>query len=436
MRVLTLALLFAAGPLRALTLEAPAAPSAPSPALARFFAAAETAPSRFTWWDPALLKIQSLRLEALQSPESAGQDEDRLYNLFIPGLDALPTEAREALVRLERRRSGLLVRVESLESSLGPADGRRESLASVKKGIVDARLSADLDRLESDLNAMFPHAASAAAPTERLAALERIERRASFAERARFQSLYGSTGAKASTPAGLSGLYDGGAYALPGPAPLAKAKTTAPNYSGELAKPVIRNPFPAGGTPPPSPEAKPVGMDASFWDKPFIRKVVGLVDRFGEAFGVYDLLRTAGAADPRAFVLALIRNESLFNPAIVSPAGAVGLMQVMPGTARGYGENGDLRDITVNIRTGMKCLRDCLGHVLQYGGDLRHALAAYNAGEGRVIIYKRNARGEKVFDHIQLPRITETKNYISWVLKTYGEYTTPSAGTDAALALR
>lgn len=78
---------------------------------------------------------------------------------------------------------------------------------------------------------------------------------------------------------------------------------------------------------------------------------------------------------------AVVRAESSYRPAAVSPKGAMGLMQLMPALARTYGLD-DPFDPERNLEAGLRHLR---GLLLKY--DLRRALAAYNAGEGAVSRY-------------------------------------------------
>ncbi len=81
-----------------------------------------------------------------------------------------------------------------------------------------------------------------------------------------------------------------------------------------------------------------------------------------------------------ALVFALIRVESGFDPNAVSPAGAVGLLQVMPSTYKWlrekYGIEGDLTDPASNIEIGLFYLK----YLLERYGDLEEALMAYNVG--------------------------------------------------------
>jgi len=137
------------------------------------------------------------------------------------------------------------------------------------------------------------------------------------------------------------------------------------------------------------------------------RKAIPILDVLGEGLGVYNLLRAAGIREPRVFVLGLIRAESDFQPGAVSPAGALGLMQVMPGTAAYFGIRHGLFELSSNIRAGLLALR----HSLQELRHPEHALAGYNAGVHRV--RKSLARTGDI------PRITETRRYVSKIMAFY-----------------
>lgn len=104
-------------------------------------------------------------------------------------------------------------------------------------------------------------------------------------------------------------------------------------------------------------------------------------------------------------IRAVIKAESNFNPQAVSHAGAQGLMQLMPATARSLGVN-DSFDPEQNVMAGTRFLSDMLQ---RYNGDLDSALAAYNWGPGNVD--KRPDR---------LPR--ETRDYLSRVKQLYSSY--------------
>jgi soluble lytic murein transglycosylase-like protein len=100
-----------------------------------------------------------------------------------------------------------------------------------------------------------------------------------------------------------------------------------------------------------------------------------------------------------ALIDALVWQESRWRADAVSPVGARGLAQLMPGTARELGVNPD--DPFANLEGGARYLREQLD---RFDGDLEKALAAYNAGPGRV-----TAAGG-------IPRIRETQIYVSSVM--------------------
>ncbi len=105
---------------------------------------------------------------------------------------------------------------------------------------------------------------------------------------------------------------------------------------------------------------------------------------------------------PPAFVESVARTESALNQRAVSPKGALGVMQLMPETARKLGA--DPNDLEQNIDAGTRLLRDLL---VRYNGDVVKALAAYNAGEGAVDRYNG------------LPPYPETQNYVNKVIHGY-----------------
>ncbi len=120
--------------------------------------------------------------------------------------------------------------------------------------------------------------------------------------------------------------------------------------------------------------------------------VAELIQAFATEYGV----------DP-ALIEAVIRVESNFNRKAVSRKGAQGLMQLMPATIRRLSV-GDAFDPHENIGAGVRHLRQLLD---QFQGDLRLALAAYNAGENAVLRYKA------------VPPYQETRDYVTKVLSLY-----------------
>jgi soluble lytic murein transglycosylase-like protein len=110
-----------------------------------------------------------------------------------------------------------------------------------------------------------------------------------------------------------------------------------------------------------------------------------------------------------ALLHAVISVESRYNPKAVSPAGAAGLMQLMPHTAKRYGVT-DALDPRQNLNGGARYLRDLLR---LFNNDTSLALAAYNAGENAV---KRHGN--------RIPPYRETQRYVPKVLAFYQRYRT------------
>jgi soluble lytic murein transglycosylase-like protein len=115
-----------------------------------------------------------------------------------------------------------------------------------------------------------------------------------------------------------------------------------------------------------------------------------------------------------ALIRAVISVESGYNPSAVSRAGAVGLMQLMPATAKRYNVT-DAHDPAQNIHGGTQYLRDLLR---MFNNDLHLTLAAYNAGEQAVVRYRN-----------RIPPYRETLEYVPKVMKFYKRY---SGGNTAA----
>ncbi len=128
---------------------------------------------------------------------------------------------------------------------------------------------------------------------------------------------------------------------------------------------------------------------------------------------------------PEALIYAVIRTESSFDPEAKSSVGAIGLMQLMPDTldwlSRLLDEDaptGEINDPETNIKYGTYYLR----HLYNRFGSWETAIAAYNAGHGRVTAWLKNK--EYSDDGINLKSIPfeETKNYVNKVTGNYNTY--------------
>ena len=118
-------------------------------------------------------------------------------------------------------------------------------------------------------------------------------------------------------------------------------------------------------------------------------EIKDLVEKYSEQNGLDDKL-----------VAAVINQESGFNPKAISRAGAQGLMQLMPGTARGLGVE-DPFDPEQNIAGGTKYLKNLINKY----DSVELGLAAYNAGSGAVNKYKG------------IPPYRETQNYVKNIMQ-------------------
>jgi soluble lytic murein transglycosylase len=125
-------------------------------------------------------------------------------------------------------------------------------------------------------------------------------------------------------------------------------------------------------------------------------------------------------------VAALVAQESNFDPVVRSHANAYGLMQILPSTGRQYARKLGVRpfstrrltDAEVNVRLGTQIFADS---IRKFGG-VHFALAAYNAGDSRVVRWQRERPGlpqDEFIDDIPFP---ETQNYVKRVLGTAEDY--------------
>jgi soluble lytic murein transglycosylase len=146
---------------------------------------------------------------------------------------------------------------------------------------------------------------------------------------------------------------------------------------------------------------------------------------FDTAFPVVDLGATGSIE--RALALAVSRQESSFNAAAVSPSGALGLMQLLPGTARDVAgrlgvpfiQDKLTRDPGYNVQLGSQYLAEMLQ---RFGGSYELALAAYNAGPGRVARWLETVgdpRAGKIdmVDWIEMIPFRETRNYVQRIME-------------------
>ena len=144
--------------------------------------------------------------------------------------------------------------------------------------------------------------------------------------------------------------------------------------------------------------------------EPFSKRKVGASYTSNVILSKFDelILETADAhkLDP-ALLKAVIHVESAFDPFAVSRTGAMGLMQMMPGTAAQYNLTANQFDPQRNVYAGAHHLKDLLQ---QFDGNNRFALAGYNAGANAVNRYNG------------IPPYDETQRYVLKVMKLYSDY--------------
>ena len=148
---------------------------------------------------------------------------------------------------------------------------------------------------------------------------------------------------------------------------------------------------------------------------------------------LYPVIQLSGGQEPEpALVLGVIRQESAFNVSAVSSAGARGLMQLMPGTAKGiakqagvkFAQNRLTTDSGYNITLGRVYLDELLS---RFGGSYVLAAAAYNAGPNRVRDWittygDPRQRSIDVIDWIESIPFDETRNYVMRILENTQVY--------------
>jgi len=169
---------------------------------------------------------------------------------------------------------------------------------------------------------------------------------------------------------------------------------------------------------------------ARFRDK--LERTGGVIDpslwRVAYPTGLLPTIKGQGAngVDPY-LVAAIIREESQYDWRAVSRVGAIGLMQVMPGTASivaqrlGFPKVGrdDLFDQETNIRIGAHYVEQLLQ---QFSGNITHTIASYNAGPIAVENWIAMHRGRSQDEFVELIPYQETRQYVKRVLRSYREY--------------
>jgi len=200
------------------------------------------------------------------------------------------------------------------------------------------------------------------------------------------------------------------------PAPVPASAAPAPIPAPAPSAPA------APATPAPAAAAAPAPAPLSNLER--LRQAADLLAEANVAMGapkspygqlIYDIA-VRHSINPQ-LVAALIHVESAFNARAVSPKGACGLMQLLPGTARRFGvtKKKDLFDPKKNLEAGVKYLKWLTN---RFGGDVQKTLAAYNAGEGAVDRFGG------------IPPYRETQNYVQKIFGLLG-FTPPAVQTEA-----
>ena len=149
-----------------------------------------------------------------------------------------------------------------------------------------------------------------------------------------------------------------------------------------------------------------------FYPLPYMEKVY----KYSYDFGVDPFL-----------ILAIIRQESLFNPHALSPVGAMGLFQLMPATAVQILQEGrildfkegQLYDKDISIYIGTKYIKNLLE---KYNNNLVFTIAAYNAGEHKIKEWSSRFADREIDEFIESIPYPETKNYVKKVITNYENY--------------
>jgi soluble lytic murein transglycosylase len=162
-------------------------------------------------------------------------------------------------------------------------------------------------------------------------------------------------------------------------------------------------------------KSAPKGNQRALWRVAFPRAYYPLIDEVAR-----------GAQVPAAFVRAVAREESSFDPTAVSHANAYGLIQLIPSTAKSYArplglpyDAGSLKTPEVNLRIGTSFMRDLF---TRYASNPAIVPSAYNAGGGSSDRWLRERPTLALDEWIETIPYTETRRYTRRVLQSYGVY--------------
>jgi len=204
----------------------------------------------------------------------------------------------------------------------------------------------------------------------------------------------------------------------------------------------------AQGAPDAQTAAQLVDLARSYGDQELSMRIVRIAAQHGfilpeRGYPLRAAPQAEGGPEP-AFVLGIVRQESGFDPHVRSPAGALGMMQLMPGTAQtvarklGYSYGaGRLEEADYNMQLGSAYLGELVG---QFGGSYLMAAAAYNAGPGRPLEWAEycgdpRSSSTDPADFVECIPFSETRNYVMRVLEATEVYRARLAGGSAPLML-
>ena len=135
---------------------------------------------------------------------------------------------------------------------------------------------------------------------------------------------------------------------------------------------------------------------------------------------------TANRLDPH-LVASLIRQESEFNPAAISSANAMGLMQLLPSVGKGMAKEMKIRHFSTdellvantNLQLGTRYFKHMLDH---FDGRVEYALAAYNAGEDRVDDWRKNGKFADMEEFVESIPFAQTRDYVQAIMRNAALY--------------